>query len=357
SLRAGVEVNYKIFGAKGSLPPLPIAAPHEVVAYWGTKEVVLNYRQFAAKINACDVVLDISEGDSFSDIYGLKRFLMHFVPKAIVQLHNRPLVLSPQTIGPFENMFCRQFACLVMRHCNKVFARDGQSMNYLHELGVSKNAQESIDVAFRLPYQPSDQPSQSGKMRIGINVSALMYNGGYNRSNQFGLKLDYKSFTHDLLDELTRRDDCEVHLVPHVVPSHLPIEDDYALGVQLATCYSGVILPERFTDPSVAKSYISGLDFFIGARMHACIAAFSSGVPVIPIAYSRKFSGLFSSLGYNYVGECRTSGAQELMTLIRDGIANREQIKGYVQEGNLIADKRLICYEDFLCQRFIELGH
>ena len=48
-----------------------------------------------------------------------------------------------------------------------------------------------------------------------------------------------------------------------------------------------------------AKSHISGMDFFIGSRMHACIAAYSSGVPVFPLGYSRKFTGLFAEkLGY-----------------------------------------------------------
>ena len=35
--------------------------------------------------------------------------------------------------------------------------------------------------------------------------------------------------------------------------------------------------------------------------MHATIASFSAGVPVIPFSYSRKFEGLFHSLGYDYV--------------------------------------------------------
>ena len=35
--------------------------------------------------------------------------------------------------------------------------------------------------------------------------------------------------------------------------------------------------------------------------MHACIAAFSAGTPVLPVAYSRKFSGLFGLLGYDHV--------------------------------------------------------
>jgi polysaccharide pyruvyl transferase WcaK-like protein len=34
--------------------------------------------------------------------------------------------------------------------------------------------------------------------------------------------------------------------------------------------------------------------------MHSTIGAFSAGVPVIPVAYSRKFNGLFNTLEYPY---------------------------------------------------------
>lgn len=43
------------------------------------------------------------------------------------------------------------------------------------------------------------------------------------------------------------------------------------------------------------------MDVFIGARMHATIGAFSSGVATIPTAYSRKFNGLYEGLQYPYV--------------------------------------------------------
>ena len=48
----------------------------------------------------------------------------------------------------------------------------------------------------------------------------------------------------------------------------------------------------------------------MGARMHACIAAFSSGVPVVPMAYSRKFEGLFGSLGYDRTVDCTADSAE-----------------------------------------------
>ena len=69
----------------------------------------------------------------------------------------------------------------------------------------------------------------------------------------------------------------------------------------------------RFRTPSEAKTYIAGLDFFMGARMHACIAAFSSGVPVVPMAYSRKFAGLFGTLGYDHTVDCTTEPNEAIL--------------------------------------------
>lgn len=79
------------------------------------------------------------------------------------------------------------------------------------------------------------------------------------------------------------------------------MDDDYSACVDLRSRHPGVILPEPFESASEAKSYISSLDFFSGARMHSTIGAISSGVPVVPVAYSRKFNGLYGTLGYPYL--------------------------------------------------------
>jgi polysaccharide pyruvyl transferase WcaK-like protein len=83
-----------------------------------------------------------------------------------------------------------------------------------------------------------------------------------------------------------------------------------------------------FINPIEAKSYISGLDFFMGARMHACIAAFSSGVPVFPVSYSRKFFGLFrDSLGYQHLGDLTCVTADEALQEMKKTFVARESIK------------------------------
>jgi len=72
--------------------------------------------------------------------------------------------------------------------------------------------------------------------------------------------------------------------VSHVISERFVVEDDYRIAQKLAEEFPGTIVAPRFRNSSEAKSYISGLDFFCGSRMHACIAAFSSGVPVVPVA-------------------------------------------------------------------------
>jgi len=84
----------------------------------------------------------------------------------------------------------------------------------------------------------------------------------------------------------------------------MPVDDDLALCQRLAA-EAGLSEPPHFTDPVVAKSFISGCDVLVGSRMHACIAASSSGVATIPVAYSRKFAGLFESIGYRHTIDAR----------------------------------------------------
>ena len=114
------------------------------------------------------------------------------------------------------------------------------------------------------------------------------------------------------------------------------IYDDYSLALDIQKRYGNdlVKVSPFFKDPIQAKSFISGLDFFIGSRMHACIAAFSSGVPVIPLAYSRKFCGLFvNTIGYqNVINLYDVSSLKEILSSIKESIDDRLIIKNKIEE-------------------------
>jgi colanic acid/amylovoran biosynthesis protein len=295
---------------------------------------------FREQIRRCDLVVDIGEGDSFADIYGFKRFFYYWLSKNIVCLLGKPLILAPQTIGPFNGLWARLLAKQVMHRCKVIFARDHLSSNYLESLKVGGNCKEAIDVAFKLPFKertfsPRDQ------IRIGLNVSALLFNGGYTGGNQFGLSIDYPATVRRIISTLIADRTIELHLVPHVIVPEAPIEDDLAIAEKLAKEFPAIKVAPRFLRPSDAKGYIAGLDFFVGARMHSCVAAFSAGVPVLPMAYSRKFAGLFGSLGYKQTIDCKTQNEDAVLQLIIAGFKNKEQLAMQIRQGMTTAEVRL----------------
>jgi polysaccharide pyruvyl transferase WcaK-like protein len=350
--RANIKIKYLVMGRLGSHDYTIPGVDVEAVPNMTVKNILTGRTPLLGIMRSCDLVLDISEGDSFADIYGMRRFIQQSFSKLAVLLARRKLILSPQTIGPFNNSLNRFLASRIIEHCDLAFARDEMSFNYLQQLGISKSPLETIDVAFRLPYEKREKANNDGKIRMGINISALLYNGGYTKDNQFGISFDYPTFINRLLNELLGRGDIELHIVPHVFADEA-VEDDYGLAVSLAHQCEGIRVPERFCSPSEAKSYISTLDFFVGSRMHACIGAFSSGVPVIPLSYSRKFEGLFNSLDYPFVANGLASSEKKILELIRWGLSERESLRERVARGQKIAALKLQRYEDALTDLYI----
>ena len=75
------------------------------------------------------------------------------------------------------------------------------------------------------------------------------------------------------------------------------------------------------------KWVIGRTDFFIGSRMHACIAALSQSVPAVGLAYSDKFLGVFQSAG---VGEAvidlRKAGVSEVIEQTLSALERRMEL-------------------------------
>jgi polysaccharide pyruvyl transferase WcaK-like protein len=303
-----------------------------------------------AAVRRCDIVLDIGAGDSFSDIYGAKRFLKYMLAKAVVHLARRPLVVSPQTIGPFAATWARILAFASLRRSAAIFARDQLSVDFLREAGFGGTVTLASDVALKLPYAPPAPRPPGGPVRVGINVSGLLMNGGYTGANMFGLALDYPRMMRRLIAAFALKPGCEVHLVAHVISDHIAIEDDYRAGQALAAEIGAatgarIVLAPKFASPSEAKTYIASLDFFTGSRMHACIAAFSSGVAMLPIAYSRKFAGLFDALGYAHTLDCRSQAAEDIEARVMAGFEARETLRAEAATALALGLDRLAVYE------------
>ena len=344
---AGREVRVHVIDWKGIRAPY-VTGPDITMSEVDGKAII-NPFGFFATVRRGDIVIDIGAGDSFADIYGPKRLRTMLVMKFLTHLALRPLVVAPQTIGPFKHALSKFLARLTLNLSAVVATRDTLSTEWAHDLGVRRKVIEASDVALRLPY---DKPvrTEGGPVRVGLNVSGLLMAGGYSRNNMFGLKSDYPA----LIDRLVRTftadiPGCELHLVPHVIVHEAGSpEDDYSASEAIARAHPNVRLAPAFANPSEAKTYIAGLDFFMGARMHACIAAFSSGVPVIPMAYSRKFAGLFGSLGYDHTVDCTTEDADAIHDRIVASFHDRERLVKDLNRSLRIGQEKLGRYQDAL---------
>ena len=267
-----------------------------------------------AALESVDFAGDVRGGDSFSDIYGLKGFFQGFLVAWTVLLVKGTMVQFPQTYGPYKSPLARCLAGYLLRRSCVVIARDKESQRLAQELvGSTREVWLSPDVAFSLePVRPEeielDPPLATCHLPlatrpIGLNVSGLMYNGGYTRNNMFGLKLDYPAFLPTLVAALLREHTGELWLVPHTYGGRPDSVEDDPTACQQVRAALPPELRERVRlvageyDCHELKYIIGQCDFFIGSRMHACIAALSQGVPSVGVAYSKKFAGVFGSVG------------------------------------------------------------
>ncbi len=257
-------------------------------------------------------VYDITGGDSFSDIYGMKRFVLGYLTKRLCQMLKVPFVMLPQTYGPYQRMITKRMARRVLAKSFKIYSRDSAGVETVRRLLRGKKEAKLVpDVAFVLDRKrPAagittdiETHRAGGNTLIGLNVSGLLYHGGYTRDNQFGLKIDYPVLMRRVIDLFLSKPGTTLLLVPHVIPSDKDsVENDYhvcrlLLDQMPEDLADRIRVIEPGLDAGETKYLIGQCDFFVGARMHATIAALSQMVPAVGLAYSDKFTGVFETAG------------------------------------------------------------
>ena len=289
--------------------------------------------KYLRAIKECDYIFDVTMGDSFSDIYSKDYYNYLIKLKRIALAMNKNYVLLPQTYGPFKCKESEKKANIILKRSKLIFCRDELSRTILKKDFYIEDSINVTDMAFALPYNKSSYRFNDNKRKkLGLNISGLLYKGGFESKNQFELGVDYGEFIHNLIRYFIDRGDYEIYLIPHVIDiKENSYDDDFKVCRTIQSEFKEVILAPAFKSPIEAKSYISNMDLFIGSRMHSTIAAFSSGVVTIPVSYSRKFEGLYGSLGYDY-----TINAKE-----ENDISIMEKIKLYVENIQTLASAQI----------------
>ncbi|HZZ69126.1 MAG TPA: polysaccharide pyruvyl transferase family protein [Phenylobacterium sp.] len=323
AVEMGLDPKFMIFGMSdtgASYVPRELADIFPIVA-----RSMLSPGGYWKAIGQQDVVLDIGAGDSFADIYSLLRFAYLWLTKVVATVRRKPLLLSPQTIGPFTKPLYRLAARIALRGAAAVVVRDQPSFDAMKSLAPKVRTIQSTDVAFALPFEDRSTAKNGPRIRVGINASGLLFGDAVTGRNRFALSFDYAELMRRFIADLLARGDVDVHLFAHVV-SDDPVDDDRSAIDRLKAEFPAVTRTPDFAGPSEAKAFISSLDFMVSGRMHACIGALSALTAVVPIAYSRKFRGVFGMLQYPWLVDTQGSDTDRALAYLNAAVDRRAEL-------------------------------
>lgn len=255
--------------------------------------IILPFTRFGRLIEKTSCVAAINGGDGFSDIYSEKS-LDYFNLFSFIAIDKKiPLILLPQTIGPFHSYSSKKKAERVLCKAREIYVRDNKYVSELNKLGLKYEITKDLS-SFMKPEKWNIDIKEGA---IGLNISGLAYSNSYgNLHDQFNA---YPELIDHIISHFQNMGKF-VYLIPHSY-NYLEAEKN---NDDLEACSSAYerldnkrnvfFVNQNMTAPQI-KYIISKMSFFIGTRMHSNFAAIYTNVPVFGLSYSYKFNGAFDA--------------------------------------------------------------
>ena len=288
-----------------------------------------------------DLLIDLS-GDTFTEDYGPLVLFSHCIPLLIAICFSKPVILFGQTIGPFT--WSIGLMKWILQSCDCIIARDDLTYKYLQKIDIPPEfLVSSVDMAFLLETTNIKEAklieTQCGYdpkscLTLGMTISRQFQDfveRHPDRRNRLGLI----STLSEVIDSFIEMYDAQVILFAHVTGPSERLDDRVISRELRDRCRQSerIIVVERELDPFEIKALISRCDLFCGSRMHSNIAATTSGVPTVAMAYSKKSRGIMGRMGMeNWVLEIPQLVADRLLECLNDLHAQSASIRGQLQE-------------------------
>ena len=234
----------------------------------------LAFKNIISKIKNYDVFISVG-GDNYcygesSDIYTLDREIKKAGKKLILWGAS----VGQEDLTPAKIQDLQRFDLLL--------ARETLTEKVLKNAGCKK-VKLVADGAFLMEKTELPLPEKFLENKtVGFNFSPLV----------FARNPQSKEAAFQLVEHILATTDFNIGLVPHVI---IETNSDYETLKEFFEKYKETnrffLLPDHL-NATEYKGYISRLRFFIGARTHATIAAYSSEVPTMVLGYSVKSKGI-----------------------------------------------------------------
>lgn len=209
-----------------------------------------------------------------------------------------------------------------------ITARESITYGALTNAGVKTDIRLLPDSAFILPTEKKDLPTNFLEDNtVGLNISPLVL------SCEEGEPVLLRAYCR-LIEYILQNTSMNIALIPHVVwksnDDNEPIKKLYEKYKE-----TGRVVHIGDCNAPELKGYIARCRFFIGARTHATIAAYSSCVPTLVVGYSVKSRGIARDLFGTEENYVRSVGAihkeNDLVESFKWLFDNEQQIKVHLQ--------------------------
>lgn len=293
----------------------------------GTSAVNPAVKALLEEFCEADVVLDLS-GDGFSDEHGAVQSLLSCYDICISVSFGKPFVIYAQSIGPFNSMLTRALSRYWLNKVALLLVRENVTRQYLRAIGVTNAITTTADSAFLLRQAPErtiqaiflkENIDANSKPLIGISVSSLMQEQREKTVDDHH-RNRYVALMASLADYFAEHLNARIILVSHVIRRN-GIDDRFVASqiLKMVNKKSSVAVVSHEYTAAELKGIIAHCDLFVGGRMHANIAALSTCVPTLALAYSPKSYGIMQQFGLGeFVVNYDTVTLEELISKTND---------------------------------------
>lgn len=258
-----------------------------------------------------DGMIDVS-GFAYGDQWQVHRIAATTRIARDLHRRNKPVILLPQALGPFERGEIRDTFRKMLDYVTLVCPRDRVSEKYVRDLAPNPEIVfPAPDITLFSSCRPVETADRVRRACIVPNTKVLDKSGDLWGDRYESLLL---GMSRTLLDK-----GFQVALIVHDSAG----EDAKVASRMQADLGAEDVDLVQVADPFAIKRYIGESTLLIGSRFHSIASALSTGTPVMAIGWSHKYEMLLEDFGCSRYLVTHNTAANDVNTLL-DELTNAD---------------------------------
>ena len=266
--------------------------------------IPVNWQKLFEEFLGSDMIVAVSGNQLFSSgKFGWPLPIIGF-PIFLAFNFKKPVIIFPQSIGPFRYFWEEKYINYLYNRVNKLFIRDFVSLERAEKLGIKKSNPQFIpDIAFTYP---SIDSLSAKNILDNYGFSPLNKNLGITILSKMPSYMDKNNINHyykelaETLSKLVSQRKYKIFVFNQVSG---PTEDENdLLGAKIVLSFIPVkirheimVVKEKL-NPSELKGCYGQMDVFLATRLHSGIFALDMRVPTLFVGYLDKTIGVLRSI-------------------------------------------------------------